>query len=102
MMRGRNTNVNGGLFDNNRVNNVWAKAAPANGYPEDYKRDTCGALIKYSDYGRGGSYGWEIDHIMPVSKNGTDALNNLQPLHWENNQHKANNYPNWNCYRRIP
>jgi hypothetical protein len=24
-------------------------------------------------------------------------LNNLQPLQWENNRHKGDNYPNWSC-----
>ncbi len=40
------------------------------------------------------SYAWEIDHIDP---NGNDEITNLQPLQWENNRHKSNNYPNWNC-----
>ena len=35
-----------------------------------------------------GEYGWKIEHIKPVSKGGTDDINNLKPLHWKNNGKK--------------
>ncbi|WP_417736098.1 HNH endonuclease [Rosistilla oblonga] len=41
--------------------------------------------------------GWEIDHIVPVSKAGTDQLSNLQPMHWQNNRVKGDTWPNWAC-----
>jgi hypothetical protein len=62
-----------------------------------WRKDKCGKLIKYSDHGdRGSKYGWEIDHIIPIAKNGTDDVKNLQPLHWENNVKKGDTYP-WLC-----
>ncbi|KUG25132.1 hypothetical protein ASZ90_005048 [hydrocarbon metagenome] len=41
-------------------------------------------------------YGWEIDHIIPLSLGGTDDIANLQPLHWENNRKKSDNLE-WSC-----
>ena len=41
-------------------------------------------------------FGWEIDHIKPVSKGGTDNLSNLQPLYWENNRSKGDKL-DWKC-----
>jgi len=38
------------------------------------------------------NYGeWEIDHIIPVSKNGSFHYTNLQPLWWKDNLKKSNN-----------
>ncbi len=57
--------------------------------------DRCGALIDRYAYGQTtpNGTGWEIDHIIPVSKGGTDDLLNLQPLQWQNNRSKGDNYP---------
>jgi 5-methylcytosine-specific restriction endonuclease McrA len=53
--------------------------------------------MKFDDYGITDSkHGWEVDHIIPVSKGGTDDLSNLQPLQWDNNRKKGDTYP-WNC-----
>ena len=71
---------------------VWAKGAIVEGYdPKKYRKDHCEAWMQYGKYGdRGSDFGWEIDHITPESRGGTDELSNLRPLQWENNNDKSN------------
>ena len=77
---------------------VWNKGTVVPGYdPHTWRKDSCGHWMQYSDHGNTNSqYGWEIDHIRPVSKGGTNELSNLQPLYWENNRRKGETYP-WYC-----
>ena len=71
---------------------VWVKAQAVVGYnPSDMRMDSYGALIKWVDYGNTTpiGYGWEIDHVYPVARGGSDNLTNLQALQWQNNRHKS-------------
>jgi CRISPR/Cas system Type II protein with McrA/HNH and RuvC-like nuclease domain len=77
---------------------VWQKGRVIPGKnPNQRRKDACGHEIDYSAYGDTNSrYGWEIDHIRPVARNGSDDISNLQPLYWETNRNKADTYP-WEC-----
>lgn len=74
-------------FSESTVRQVWAKGLVVSGYdPNLWRKDSCGAWMGRHQYGnRISKYGWEIDHIVPVSRGGRDVLSNLRPLQWQNN-----------------
>ncbi|XXJ19986.1 HNH endonuclease signature motif containing protein [Desulfovibrio caledoniensis] len=100
-----NRTILGESFSEDIKRAVWAKGEYAPGWDYDqYRLDACGALICWDDYGitddKGN--GWEIDHIQPVSRGGSDELSNLQPLQWQNNRRKGNQYPiSPNSYKAV-
>ena len=99
-MRERNTTAEGNAWSQQIIDAVWRKAKIIDGCNPDFLRqDPCDSWIEYTAYGDNteNGVGWEIDHIKPVSENGTDDLDNLQPLQWENNRHKGDNWPKWKC-----
>ena len=89
MMRDPGTNAAGEPFDKIVIDKVWAKGESVWGM-ESIRKDMYGVPICRFRYGKEEKKGWEIDHIMPLDKGGTDDLSNLQPLFWENNRSKGN------------
>lgn len=97
--RSSNTRVGGGAFSSSEIDAVWKKGRIVTGKdPDTFRTDSCGALMRRDHYGdTSSSTGWEVDHIKPVAAGGGDELANLQPLQWENNRHKGDDYPQWTC-----
>ena len=60
--------------------------------PKIQRKDVYGKILNYNDYGYGDNCesSWEIDHILPKSKGGSDYLINLQPLQTKINREKSN------------
>lgn len=87
-------------FSEKQIQEVWEKAKRIENLKEElkeiYRMDDAGAIIRRDKYGDVNSeYGWNIDYRLPISKGGFNHLTNLEPLHWKNNQSKADNYPAW-------
>ena len=74
---------------------VWWNGTPIPGYDSKvWMRDIAGRPMKFCEHGnRDSEYGWEIDHIIPVCRGGSDNLANLQPLNWNSNCKKGDQSP---------
>lgn len=98
MARNQNTNRNGGTWTSDQIKEVWEKGKPIEDYDKNvWRYDKCGLAMKWSEHGnRDSAFGWEIDHINPVSNGGSDSNSNLQPLNWKNNASKGDSL-NWKC-----
>lgn len=85
------------VFDDRTIQSVWEKATKVDGFdPAIFRKDPCGAWIVFNKYGlRDNPYGWEIDHVLPVSLGGDNNLRNLRAMHWRNNASKADDYPSY-------
>lgn len=70
---------------------VWNKGVIVPGVnPAIRRKDTCGAWIDWLAFGnRDSNVGWEVDHMIPLSRGGAHRIDNVQPLHWQNNAKKA-------------
>lgn len=91
-------------FDRSTVDAVWKKGTVIqNCDPALWRLDAFGAVIHRDQYGqRDKEYGWEVDHIHPVIKGGSDMLSNLRPLYYRNNLARNTDGPLWAFYRYNP
>ena len=81
-------------YSEGRLKEIWNKGhVISNKDKELYRKDDCGNEIYWSSYGKQSDMGWEVDHIKPESKEGSNNLRNLRPLHHEENARKGNAYP---------
>ena len=56
-------------------------------------QDFAGREIHKDEYGTGSKYSWDIDHIRPLAKNGSDSVDNMQIVHQETNDEKGDLFP---------
>ncbi len=70
---------------------VWSKAKPVRGKdPKRYRRDPTGKVIYKAAYGKTSAQGWQVDHIKPKSRGGSNDIRNLQALSSKVNLSKGN------------
>jgi len=84
---------------------AWNAAQPIDNYDSNmFRKDACGAWIAWSKYDCQDSiYGWQVDHICPVSKlesmgwskDAIDDTRNLRALQHQNNLSKSDDYPSY-------
>ena len=77
-----------------KLQKIWEKGRAVKGYdPARLRLDECSSWIDRTMHGTRERRGWQADRIVPVPKGGTDALENLRPLRWKNNQDKRDEPP---------
>ena len=72
------------------IDKVWEKAQEISGLdPNLYRKDPYGNTMYKPSYGKSTHMGWEIDHIRPKSRGGSDHIRNLQALNTKINRLKG-------------
>ncbi len=69
---------------------VWAQAATVRGKdPNLYRKDPYGKIMYKPSYGKVSAMGWEVDHIVPSARGGSNSTGNLQALNTSINRQKG-------------
>lgn len=76
-------------FSKEMVNKIWGKAPKVSGRdPDLYRKDSYGNVLFRKSHGKLTDMGWEIDHITPKARGGSDVVRNLQILQTRINRKK--------------
>ena len=69
---------------------AWNRAKTIRGKDrKKYRKDPYGNPMYKPSYGKASDMGWEVDHIKPKSKGGSDSARNLQALNTSINRSKG-------------
>lgn len=80
---------------------VWDSARKIRGKdPDRYRRDEYGNQMYYDSYGKDSPQGWQLDHINPSSKGGSDSVRNLQAMNSRKNRSLGNTRNKRSRHRR--
>ncbi len=72
------------------INKAWNNARPIRGKSSNtHRKDPYGKTMYKDSYGKASNMGWEVDHIKPRSRGGSDATRNLQALNTSVNRSKG-------------
>lgn len=73
-----------------QIDKAWENAKPIRGEDSDeYRQDPYGNKISRDSFGENSEMGWEVDHILPTTRGGSDATRNLQALKTAVNRGKS-------------
>ncbi len=74
-----------------QIEETWNKAKEIRGKnPNLWRRDDLGNKMYKPAHGRAGRFGWNVDHVVPKSKGGSDSPRNLRALNTTANLEKGN------------
>lgn len=80
-------------YTKERLEKIWQKGSLIKGKnPKLYRKDIYGNIMYRYSYGKYSKMGWQVDHSKPKSKEGSNHLNNLQPMNSKANDIKDNKY----------
>lgn len=64
-----------------QIEKAWANAKQMRGKDKtQYRQDPYGNTMNQTSYGKTSAQGWEVDHIKPKARGGSDDTRNLQAL----------------------
>lgn len=78
------------MATNDQKQKAWDNAAAFRGKdPALYRKDPYGNVMYKPSYGKSSEMGWDVDHITPKARGGSDATRNLQALNSSVNRSKG-------------
>jgi 5-methylcytosine-specific restriction endonuclease McrA len=78
------------MATNDQKQKAWENAAAVRGKdPDMYRKDPYGNVMYKPSYGKSSEMGWDVDHITPKARGGSDATRNLQALNSSVNRSKG-------------